>query len=168
MSFLNWGDAHPASSAFDRAVTEEHPRVMIAVEPNMLAGALSTVLAEVGVYDVVSSDDLKDAYVDAAVVTAVRSYLERADIIIELPDTEGGAGIGRVRTWDGAVDVAITGMGSILDLLDRYCPARPGDAVRYLRPDADREVRLSPDRGRSRRAASIAVGGPGRRRRLGS
>lgn len=94
----------------------------VLVEPPLLAGALSLVIAQAGVDDVVI--DLRSGHLDAAVVTDSPQEAMSADVVIELPDNEGGVGFGRVHTHDGVTDVAIGGVASILDLLDRYCPAR--------------------------------------------
>jgi hypothetical protein len=93
------------------------------VEPALLAGALSLVIAQAGVDDLVEVIDLREAHLDAAVVTHGAHPAVSADVVIELPDSEDGAGFGRVHTGGRVTDVPIGGVGSILDLLDRYCPA---------------------------------------------
>lgn len=102
------------------------------MEPEVLAGAIAEVLASAGVDEVVGRGQLTDAHLDAAVVTIDLREGVDADVVIELPDTSGNTGVGRVTTALGGEEVVITGAATILELLDRYCPAvtarRSGEA----------------------------------------
>jgi len=130
--FVDVGDAQGVYQALNSSVTNVPPRVGIIVEPALLAGALSLVIEQAGVDDVVPTVNLRSAHLDAVVVTHGVEEAVSADVVIELPDAEGGVGFGRVRTRDGVTDVPIGGVASILELLDRYCPAavRRGNSER--------------------------------------
>ncbi len=94
----------------------------VAVQPRLLGGAIAQVLASAGVDDVVSRDQFGAGHVDAAVVTGVLPDLLEADVIVELPDSASGTGLGQVRTARGVEPIQIDGTLSILEVLDRYCP----------------------------------------------
>lgn len=99
-----------------------HCRVRVAVEPQVLAGAIAEVLACDGVDEVVALGSHGVTRFDAAVVSVMHAAEADADVVIELPDPEGASRIGRLRTLSGVEPVPITSLGSILRLLDRYCP----------------------------------------------
>lgn len=92
------------------------------VDPQVLAGAIAEVLACDGVDEVVEIGPHGATRLDAAVVSVIHAADTDADVVIELPDPEGTSRIGRLRTLSGVEPVPITSLGSILRLLDRYCP----------------------------------------------
>jgi hypothetical protein len=106
--------------------TRRRPRVAIAVEPTILGDALTAVLREVGVDDVVNLRDPHEmpttADFDAAVVTIVLPDSVDAEVVIELPDTATGEGLTNVRHEDHCDTVDIRGLDDILRLLDDFFP----------------------------------------------
>ena len=95
----------------------------VAVDPKLLGDALETVLTHDGVDEVVPADRIGREHLDAVVVTIDLTGDPGADIVIRLPDSSGNAGVARVTTSRGSEDMWIDDAASILDLLDRYCPA---------------------------------------------
>ena len=99
-----------------------HPRIAVAVEPSLLGDAIAEVLTHDGLDEVVREGQLGSDRLTAAVVTIVLPDEPGADVVIELPDSLGNTGVGRVRTASGVEPVVFTGISTILELLDRYCP----------------------------------------------
>lgn len=125
--------------------TRRRPRVAIAVEPTILGDALTAVLREVGVDDVVNMRDSEVAErpppFDAAVVTIVLPDAVEADVVIELPGTDTGEGLTNVRHEDHCDTVDVRGLDDILRLLDAYFPCsgqprRPPGAAPETEPTA--------------------------------
>ncbi len=54
---------------------------------------------------------------DAAVVSRVLPDRVQSDVVITLPDSYGGAGIGTIEQQGGSEQVAITGPEDLIDLL---------------------------------------------------
>lgn len=110
-------------------MTRRRPRVAIAVEPTILGDALTDVLRDAGIDEVVN---LRDAVptpgpFDAAVVTLVLPDDVDADVVIALPGTATGDGETRVKVGGRTARVPVRAVADILRLLDDYCP---GDAPR--------------------------------------
>lgn len=112
--------------------TRRRPRVAIAVEPTILGDALTAVLREVGLDDVVNlrhpddpgeGDDADARGFDAAVVTVVLPDSVDVDVVIELPDSASGGGLTNVRLPGQCDTVAVHALDDILRLLDDYCPS---------------------------------------------
>jgi hypothetical protein len=107
--------------------TRRRPRVAIAVQPTILGDALTSVLRDLDVDEVVNlrepHDTAPPADFDAAVVTIVLPDAVDADVVIELPDTPTGDGPTTVRHHDRCETVAVTALADILRLLDDYCPS---------------------------------------------
>ena len=101
-------------------VTNDQRRVGVLVQPVVLAGAIATILLEIGRHVVVPASDLSSTRVDALVADHGAGQDLVASLVIELP--EGPTGTGRIRTRDGVFVVAIDGASSILELIERYCP----------------------------------------------
>lgn len=95
--------------------------MLVAVEPHVLADALAGVLAQSGDDIVVLEPEESPGSVagdyDAAVVTIVLPDDVHAELIIELPDDEGGRDTGRLRRGAETRDVAIDCLADLLDLL---------------------------------------------------
>lgn len=100
-------------------MTTGRHRILLAVEPVILAGALRDLLQredrEVIVVDLRSSPE-PDHY-DAAVVVSDLPSGTSADVVIRLPDADGNAGAGLVIDLRGAEEVRIRGAQDVLDLL---------------------------------------------------
>ena len=107
-------------------------RILVAVTPLVLEGALAAILASGGRDEVVQFHELPGAAgaggpggpasFDAAIVTAALPPDVRADMVIVLPDTEHGSRTGRVRSGAGWRDVPIATARQVLDLLVEQFP----------------------------------------------
>jgi hypothetical protein len=99
-------------------VTHRRRRIIVAVEPFVLGGALADLLRqdddEVVVIDLRDRVDLPPGRFDAAVVTGSPDV--EADVVIQLPDTEGGGGTASVLEEDGVRRQ--TPMSTVTDLID--------------------------------------------------
>lgn len=115
-------------------MSRRRPRVAIAVEPTVLGDALTDVLRDAGVDEVVNLRDTQPApgAFDAAVVTIVLPEDVNADVVIELPGTSTGDGETRVKVGGRTARVPVRALADILRLLDDYCP---GDAPRTAGAD---------------------------------
>jgi hypothetical protein len=89
-------------------------RLLIAVEPQLLASSLAQVFGSA--YDVIlcNADGGPDCHADLAIVSDSRRELIDADTIISLPDVEGNAGLAVVWQGDQATPVRI---GTLNDLV---------------------------------------------------
>lgn len=106
-------------------------RILLAVQPGVLEGALAKLLSE-------HDDDVVqvgrkglrrlDKGFDAAVVSDELPEGAWADVVITLPDTRGGAGVGTVRSGGVVREVSIGRADGVVELLDEYMP-RPGPRV---------------------------------------
>ena len=65
---------------------------------------------------------------DAAVVSTELPGNTRADVVITLPDTRGGAGTGIVTNGTVIHAVSITTPEQVIELLQQYAPRSPDDA----------------------------------------
>ena len=103
-------------------------RILLAVEPGVLEGALARMLsAGFGdeVVQVGRSGLKAPGGYDAAVVSDQLPEGVRADVVITLPDTRGSAGTGTVQEGQAVHDVTIGGAERVVQLLEQYVPRRP-------------------------------------------
>jgi hypothetical protein len=99
-------------------------RVLVAVEPRVLGDVLARLLR----HDHVDVDALAvdggeveppaAGHYDAAVVTITLPDSVTADVVLELPDTLGNAGEGRLRQDAATTPVPVDGPAAIIDLID--------------------------------------------------
>ena len=104
-------------------------RILLAVEPGVLEGALATLLSAEFHCDVVQvgRNGLAppgESY-DAAVVSDQVPAGVRVEVVITLPDTRGSGGTGTVRSGEAVQEVDIGGAERVVELLDEYVPRRP-------------------------------------------
>ena len=102
-------------------------RILLAVEPGMLEGALACVLAAGTDDEIVPVQrlgrDVRGGAYDAAVVSGELPADVRVGVVITLPDRRGSGGKGTVRR--GAGEVRLVDIGSaqgVIELLERYVP----------------------------------------------
>ncbi len=102
-------------------------RIVLAVEPGILQGALAKMLStgcaddDVVQFDVSKISAFHGRY-DAAVVSDELPDGIEADVVITLPDTRGSGGTGTVTRGTLVEEVNISGAEAVIDLLDRYAP----------------------------------------------
>lgn len=99
-------------------------RILLAVEPAVLEGALAAMLAASGDDDVVKRGG--DGRYDAAVVSDDLPPGVQAEVVITLPDTRGSGGTGTVTRGGVVHQVSIGGATRVVELLEEYVPADPG------------------------------------------
>ena len=106
-------------------MTRSGRRILLAVEPAVLEGALATMLSAGDRDDLVHRSELGPSPTggyDAAVVSDGLPAGVRAGVVITLPDTRGSGGTGTVER-DGVVhEVSIGGAARVVELLDQYLP----------------------------------------------
>ena len=103
-------------------------RILLAVEPGVLEGALARLLSARFDDEVVQAGrsglhGASGGY-DAAVISDRLPDGVRADVVITLPDTRGSGGIGRVAMGKLVRDVGIGGAERVVELLEQYVPRR--------------------------------------------
>jgi len=112
-------------------------RILLAVGPGILEGALTEILSADGTNEIVQlgyGDAGHDGTsFDAAVVCIELPDGIRADVIITLPDSFGSGGPGSVRDADGVHTMQIDGAERVIDLLDEFVPRH--DHSRSSGPD---------------------------------
>lgn len=96
-------------------------RILVAVEPVVLEGALAALLSGGDRADVIQfhsahADDLV-AHYDAAIVTDGLGAAVRSDLLITLPDTTGAGGAARVTAGAVSRSVAVGTGAEVIDLL---------------------------------------------------
>jgi hypothetical protein len=101
-------------------------RILLAVQPAVLEGALARmILAESG-DEVVQAGRVPDGSYhggyDAAVVSAGLPSGVRADVVVMLPDTRGSAGLGTITCGGVVHEVSIPGAERVVQLLNEYMP----------------------------------------------
>jgi hypothetical protein len=104
-------------------VTRSGRRILLAVEPAVLEGALAAMLAAGEGHDIVDTRGARrrpGGDYDAAVVSDALPAGVRAGVVITLPDTQGSGGTGTVRTRGVVHQVSIAGAGRVVELLDEY------------------------------------------------
>ena len=101
-------------------------RILLAVEPGVLEGALAEMLSECFEAEVAQTGrgGAASGCYDAAIVSDRLPLGVRAAVVITLPDTRGSGGTGTVST-DGVVrEVQISGPEVVIQLLDQHVPPR--------------------------------------------
>lgn len=102
-------------------------RILLAVTPAVLEGALATMLKATDVDDIVQlgRNGLAghEGGYDAAVVSDELPEGVRAGVVITLPDTRGSGGTGTVRRGDEVQEVSIAGAERVVELLEQYAGA---------------------------------------------
>ena len=103
-------------------------RILLAVEPAVLEGALATMLSASEDDDVVQLGRAgragHEGDYDAAVVSDELPEGIHARVVITLPDTRGSGGTGTVTTDEVVHEVDIAGAQRVVELLDQYAAAR--------------------------------------------
>ena len=111
-------------------------RLLLAISPQLLADALARALASDGSLDVVVHAEggtpgaIEASSYDIGVVTSDLPGGVRVRVVIQLPATPSGSGVGRVRTGLSEREVPITGILSIRELIDEL--GRGADEVLTL------------------------------------
>ena len=97
-------------------------RILLAVEPGLLEGALARLLSVALGDKVVVARGMHtpDAGFDAAVVSDDLPEGVQADVVITLPDTRGSGGLGSVRSGQVVQEVSIPGAERVVELLEQY------------------------------------------------
>lgn len=97
-------------------------RILLAVDPAVLEGALAAMLTAGDRGDVVQRGHDRGAAgaYDAAVVSDELPAGVQAEVVITLPDTRGSAGTGTVRRRGVVHEVSIGGAAQVVELLDEY------------------------------------------------
>lgn len=101
-------------------------RILVALEPAVLEGAMALLLGSSATNDVVQYHDATDTDLagryDAAVVTVTLLDHVDADVVITLPQARTGSDVAHVS--GGAVDrdVALHSFQQVVDLLDEQFP----------------------------------------------
>lgn len=103
-------------------------RILLAVEPGLLQGALAKLLSarhhdQIVAVGRTGLTGLDGAY-DAAIVSDELPEGARAGVVITLPDTRGSGGTGTVRSGEVVDEVSIWGAGRVVELLEEYVPHR--------------------------------------------
>ena len=111
-------------------------RILVAVEPAVLEGALALLLEAGAGNEVVQFHDGVDvdpaARYDAAIVTVELLTDVHAEVVITLPGAGSGPGIGHVTTGDDDREVLVHSHQQVIDLLDEQFPREckpPGSLV---------------------------------------
>lgn len=101
-------------------------RILLALGPGVLEGALAEVLAANDRTDEVvqhhRDSTTRGVAFDAAVICNDLPDDVRSEIVITLPDSRGSAGTGTIRCAEGLREVQIQGLEQVIDLLDEYAP----------------------------------------------
>ena len=104
-------------------------RILLAVEPGVLEGALARLLSAEFHDEVVqvgrTGRTAPGGGYDAAVVSNQLPDGVRADVVITLPDTRGSGGTGTVTSGEAVHEVSIGGAERVVELLEQYSPRRP-------------------------------------------
>lgn len=103
-------------------------RILLAVTPAVLEGALATMLRASDADDVVQLGRAglagHEGGYDAAVVSDDLPEGVRAGVVITLPDTRGSGGTGTVRRGGVVDEVDIAGAERVVELLEQYAVHR--------------------------------------------
>lgn len=100
-------------------------RVLVSVEPRVLAEALGATLRQAGDEVVVVATDAvrgDEGWFDAAIVTATSAGDLPARVTVILPDALGNGGRGRVSSADGVTELDMGTSADVLGILDRLAP----------------------------------------------
>jgi phosphotransferase system IIA component len=94
-------------------------RILVALEPRVLAEAVAEVLVHIGVDDVIlAGPDLPGGHFDAAILSGPRNHTQ-ADLLIEVPVDWKPARSGS----DPDQPIPVSSTKELAALLDRYCAA---------------------------------------------
>ena len=100
-------------------------RILLAVDPGVLEGALARMLSAGYGDEVVQGGGgrrpIAGAF-DAAVVSEELPAGVHAAVVITLPDTRGSGGTGTVRWGDVLQEVRIAGAERVVELIEQYAP----------------------------------------------
>ena len=103
-------------------------RILLAVTPAVLEGALATMLRASEDDDVIQVGRAglagHEGGYDAAVVSDELPDGVRAGVVITLPDTRGSGGTGTVRRGEIVQEVEIAGAERVVELLEQYAVHR--------------------------------------------
>lgn len=101
-------------------------RILLAVQPGVLEGALATLLSGDSEDEVVQLSRTGQRSIwgdyDAAVVSDQLPAGVRAHVVITLPDTRGSSGTGTITRGELVHEVSISGAERVIDLLEEYAP----------------------------------------------
>ena len=101
-------------------------KILLAVEPGVLEGALARLLSARFDDEVVQvgRSGLRGAGggYDAAVISDRLPDGVQADVVITLPDTRGSGGIGTITRGEVTSDVGIGGAERVVELIEQYAP----------------------------------------------
>ncbi len=103
-------------------------RILLAVEPGLLQGALARLLSVRSDDEIVEVGRTRltqlDGTYDAAIVSDELPEGARAGVVITLPDTRGSGGTGTVRSGEVVDEVNILGAETVIELLEKYAQHR--------------------------------------------
>jgi hypothetical protein len=103
-------------------------RILLAIEPGLLEGALAKLLSDTFEGEVVQLGSARrepsNGGYEAAVISDELPEGAHADVVITLPDTRGSSGFGTVRRGKFVDEVFIRGAEGVLELLEQYAPPR--------------------------------------------
>jgi hypothetical protein len=95
-------------------------RILVALEPRVLAEAVAEVLERIGVDDVIlAGPDLPGGHFDAALVSGPRSRTD-ADLVIEVPLDWGPS---RLSGSEPETPIPVRSTKELAELLDCHCAA---------------------------------------------
>jgi hypothetical protein len=101
-------------------------RILLALDPGVLEGALATMLSTGSGDEVVQRGGgrrpIAAGAFDAAVVSEELPDGVHAAVVITLPDTRGSGGTGTVRRGDVLQEVTIAGAERVVELIEQYAP----------------------------------------------
>lgn len=101
-------------------------RILLAVDPCVLEGALARMLSAEAGDEVVERcrgvSPVNGLAFDAAVVSEELPDGVHAAVVITLPDTRGSGGTGTVRRGDVVQEVNIAGAEGVVELIEQYAP----------------------------------------------
>ena len=101
-------------------------RILLAIDPGVLEGALARMLSTGSGDEVVQRGDgrrpIAAGAFDAAVVSDDLPAGLEAAVVITLPDTRGSGGTGTVQRGGVVQEVSIAGAERVVELIEQYAP----------------------------------------------
>lgn len=100
-------------------------RILLAIDPPLLADTVAVVLAHAGQDEVEvlrPGTGTPHGHYSGVIATIDLTGVD-ADVVIQLPDAEGGGGMGAAVTAAGSREVALPDVVAVLQLLDEHCAA---------------------------------------------
>lgn len=101
-------------------------RILLAIDPGVLEGALARLLSAGSGDEVVQRGGARRPIAggafDAAVVCEALPDGVQAAVVITLPDTRGSGGIGTVQRGEVVQEVSIAGAERVVELIEQYAP----------------------------------------------